>query len=162
MSTNQDTPPPKRQNMTRISSLTAAHDSWLPKSINYPRVESISDTVASSRPIPAPVELPPAVSIGRQEGGRAIGPHLAAPVSKQFETATIRAELSTDRKWPFRRPRKQCFNDDVRLVAYEPDALPFAVKQRMGRPRGCRRLLFHGGTRRKGCRAAFPSGFGNC
>ena len=54
------------------------------------------------------------------------------PVPRLFETATARMKFPAEWKGPFHRPRKQRFNDDVRLEAYMPDALSFADKQRRG------------------------------
>ena len=132
MSDEQNAPPPKRQNMTRISSVTAAQDSWRPKDTYYPPMKSISATIAASPSEQLPAVQPPAEPLLQPGGTRKTGTCTAFPASKQFETAKARMIFSAEWKGPFHRPRKQCFNDDVCLEAYLPAALPFADKQRKG------------------------------
>ena len=132
MSAEQNAPPPKRQNMTRISSVTAAQDSWRPKDAYYPPMKSISATIEASPCERVPAVQPPAEPLSQPEGTRATGTRKDFPVSKHFETAKTRMTFSAEWKGPFHRPRKQCFNDDVCLEAYVPAALSFADKQRKG------------------------------
>ena len=132
MTAEQDAPPAKRQNMTRISSIMAAQDSWRPKDAHRSQMKSISATIAASPYEPVSVVQPPAAVLQLPGGTRTTGTSSAPPVSKQFETATTRMRFSAEWKGPFHRPRKQNFNDDVRLEAYEPAALSFADKQRRG------------------------------
>ena len=132
MTAEQDAPPAKRQNMTRISSITAAQDSWRPKDVHRSQMRSISATIAAASSEPASEVQPPAEAPPLLGGTRTTGTSSALPVSKQFETATTRMKFSAERKEHFHRPRKQNFNDDVRLEACEPAALSFADKQRRG------------------------------
>ena len=116
LSAEQHDPPPKRQHMARISSVLAAQDSWLPQPSYYSQMKSISATIAASRsPPPAPEVFPQADSTACSDSARITGTCPPGPVSKQFETATDRMKFSAEWKGPLRRPRKHCFNDDVRL-----------------------------------------------
>ena len=136
MTAEQNDPPAKRQNMTRISSIMAAQDSWRPGDARRPQVKSISATIAASTSEQVSAVQPPAEVLPLPGGTRTTGTSSALPVSEQFETAATRMKFSAEWKGPFHRPRKQNFNDDVRLEAYEPAALSFADKQRTGHPRG--------------------------
>ena len=109
-------------------------------------MKSIAGTNAASPSEQSPGVQALAELLAHPECSRATGTRPALPASKQFETATSMVKFSAEWKGPLRRPRKKCFNDDVRLGAYEPASLSFDDKQSRGAPEafdGCSSIKEH-------------------